>query len=253
MAAGNHHVYPPILRGPELGPLRADERRVVGPTRGVRETRAGHRARLYLQDLTWMFAAEEAAIFAAWWANDLNYGTKWFIAVWPLPQGWKFAQRKMIATPHWAHLGNGAWRVSVTCEVRLQPLERIYYTSRLYPLDPIELLEMIVSVPVGGYLIQWPIEELDVPPSIPLSGTLVSTLQSYNHVTPELLDVLVSTPQSGTLVEVLVTYNHNAPELLDVLVSTPLSGTLVETLVTYSHSPEEINIAPSVPVGGTLV
>ena len=63
------------------------------------------------------FTAEQAAIFYAWWRDDLLYGGKWFNCSWPsLTAGSTVAQ--LLGEPSFDHVYNGAHRIALLVQVR---------------------------------------------------------------------------------------------------------------------------------------
>lgn len=63
------------------------------------------------------FTAEQAAIFYAWWRDDLLFGGAWFNCNWPsLRPGPMVAQ--FITEPDFDHVYNGAHRISLLTQIR---------------------------------------------------------------------------------------------------------------------------------------
>ena len=114
--------YPSTLPNPEVAPVTAEERRRFSPGLGPRESRLAQRDRQAMQRVTWMLTAAQAAIFQAWWQNDLSYGAAWFTASWTAPSGGSHV-RQFVGTPVWQQVGNeqdgdAVWRVNAVVTLR---------------------------------------------------------------------------------------------------------------------------------------
>lgn len=130
----------------------------------------------------------------------------------------------------------------------------LVFTSNLYPLEDVGELDIGLSVPIGGFLLEAFVEQLDMGLSIPQSGLLTSILRQYVNWPSEPFDTGLSLPQAGTLVSILRQYVDWPREPLDMGLSLPQSGTLVVVLVSYLNWPaEQMDMGLSIPMSGTLV
>lgn len=111
-------VYPDTLPTPSVATTTSAERRALAPDGGPFDARALQRDRLAMQQITFPpFTAAEAAIFRAWWRDELLRGGAMFSATWPLPQGYLAAVRQWIGVPKRQRTAEGFWQVSGTVEV----------------------------------------------------------------------------------------------------------------------------------------
>ena len=99
-------------------------------TGGPQQARGLQRDYLATQRVEWeILTPDEAAMFHAWWKDDLGVGGAWFASTWPAPQGWVSIVRRFVGTPQWTHLPGGFWRISATLLVRgrgIPPQHAIY-------------------------------------------------------------------------------------------------------------------------------
>jgi hypothetical protein len=123
-------VFPASLQVPQTLTLVSGERRLMSDR--MTQVRGIQRDRTWTEQVTFRpFNAAQAAVFDAWWRDDLIEGGAWFSAQWPHPtQGGTFAighgfgedylttVRRFIGPPQWSFLGKDLWRVTATFEVR---------------------------------------------------------------------------------------------------------------------------------------
>lgn len=109
--------YPPGLPGPNSASIVPAERRQFSALDSVRIARVLQADRLGTQTLSFRFTSSEMAIFTAWWRDLLIYGSQWFGATWPAPQG-GVVQRRFIGEPRRTLLIGVGWDVSAVVEMR---------------------------------------------------------------------------------------------------------------------------------------
>lgn len=130
-----------------------------------------------------------------------------------------------------------------------------FFTSVVYPFETTDSLSIPnVTFSSPGTIWRAPEDAATILLPTILSGTLVSTLVTYNMVT-EPLAVDLPAVLSGSLVTTLVTYSM-VTEPLDVSLPAIVSGTLATTIsyISYNNGVIE-NLAPEHPtiISGTLI
>lgn len=122
--------YPSDLPCPQRLGFEPVDRRAVSDASRPREARARQRDRLAIEEVAFRpFSAAESAQFAAWWRNDLSFGSAWFNASWPGPRGIVAAVRRFIGAPTWTFIPGGFWRVDARFEVRGESLPVLVETT----------------------------------------------------------------------------------------------------------------------------
>lgn len=111
--------YPTTLPCPQTLLATPFERWQPSDPNRPREARALSTDRLAVVRATWPpLSPAEAAIFQAFWDDDLRDGGAWFNATWPLPQGKVPAVFRFIQQPRWRMVPGGRWRVEAVLEQR---------------------------------------------------------------------------------------------------------------------------------------
>lgn len=114
--------YPSQLPTPQAMTLSPAERRQLSAPDLPREARALERERRRLERIVFPpMDATQAAIFRAWWHEDLLDGGAWFAASWPTMAGVAEVVRKFVGAPTWSFIPGGRWRISAMCETRDGP------------------------------------------------------------------------------------------------------------------------------------
>lgn len=114
--------YPAQLPTPQSMTVQPTERRQSPAADRPRAARALQRERTRVESVTFPpFDAAEAAVFRAWWRDDLIFGGAWFTATWPGMPGPTAVTRRFVGPPSWSYIGLGRWRVSATIETRDGP------------------------------------------------------------------------------------------------------------------------------------
>ena len=111
-------VYPPNLPGPESAPLVPDARALRSDAPGVFRERNFAKDFTGKQTLSFFLDPVQAAAFYLFWNEDLLQGGRWFSATWPFSGGNATLARRFSGEMSWAHLGGGAYRVTVESEFR---------------------------------------------------------------------------------------------------------------------------------------
>lgn len=111
-------TYPINLPGPEVA-KHQPRQRVAGSDFGGGRPNYRARERDYSGTFTaeFFFTREQAEIFYAWWRDDLAYGGRAFNALWPSLLPTLFVYH-FLGTPTFNHVADGAYRVSITTELR---------------------------------------------------------------------------------------------------------------------------------------
>ena len=143
--------YPEGLPAPTTGSVTITERRKGSTIGGRKNFRTFQRDRHGQRTIAFTFTPAQSAIFREWWAEWLKLGGGWFAAEWPLPWTRGPSVFRFQDPPQWALLGGtltgqGYWRVTATVEIRgrgmLPTMEVLYLTSKPYPIEYSETLEM---------------------------------------------------------------------------------------------------------------
>lgn len=201
-----------------------------------------------VQDVSFLFSAEQSIAFRDFWLTTLNRGGSVFTTRWPLPSGWfnPLGLRKFVTVPKWQHIGGGAWNVSATTELTAIQLP-IYptFTTPPYPVTNIDELEIVTEIshnPAIGL-----IEDLDIALSI-LSGIMAVKLRVIYPV-----DDFESGESvlSGTL-QTFTFGSYDIPFENIESGESVFSGVLRLALINYTVPFEEIESGQSV-LSGTLV
>lgn len=140
-------TYPATLPTPQTSAVTPAERRALATADRPREARPVQLDRRSFERITWPpMRAEQYAELRRWWRDDLSEGAAWFDAVWPIPQGWVRAVRKLREQPQWQFVPGGFWRISALCEIRgagvvpvAQPGDEVMLASRTGPFSYIEV------------------------------------------------------------------------------------------------------------------
>jgi hypothetical protein len=111
--------YPSTLPVPQTANITPFERAQLSNADRPREARALSTDRLATVRATWPpLSPADAAVFRAWWKDEIYEGGAWFNATWPLPQGTVEAVFRFIQQPRWRFVPGGRWRIEAVMELR---------------------------------------------------------------------------------------------------------------------------------------
>lgn len=247
-------VYPPDLPGPAPGTLTPRGRRAGSSLDGAPQSRARQRDVAGLQQqLSWVYTPDEMALWRAWYETTLSQGRYWFAAYLPGLRGLKRPKLVRYLTMSEQLLGSGLYRVTATLELRAYLPEALYYVSAPYPYVASESLAVGNALATGGLLQRDPMDLIEVSVSVPSGGALRNVLQAGDGGS-ETLGVSAAVPSSGILKGVLDTWDQYGAEALSSNVAIPGVGAVLEVILVSQdqYGFESIGASVAVPSGGTL-
>ena len=264
-------VYPDALPGPAPATASPRPRRAESSLDGPVQARARQRDVAGAQrQLSWVYTADEMAIWREWYDTTLSSGRFWFIAYLPGVGGLDRPKLVRYLTVSEALLGGGLYRVTATLELRANLPESVFFTSLLYPVVVEDRMALSTPAPAdhGNYLIGAGDDDLAF--SIPAisGGSLFMSLsaagyKNWRDVNPD--EMTFSTPAvTGGSLAVTIAY-ASYPNWRDInpdemTFSTPAitGGSLTVTIqyVNYLNQrdviPDEMNMFTPTIQSGSL-